>query len=544
MSDPTQELAYTSLDADQIDRLRPYGRVLEVAAGVRLFQEGETNLDFFVLLDGEFVLRRTGMATGEQVDLGTAVAGNIMSEYNVLTGEAAYLHSTAVVDSTVLAVAEPALREFMAADNDLGDLLFAVLVARRDMLLRGELATALTIIGSRHTSRTLELVGYARRMRVAHRWIDPEDDPAVYDRLVSAGISRTELPLAATPTALLKQPTVAELAELLGLLYRPTSLHVHDVVVIGAGPAGLAAGVYGASEGLDTVVLDSRSVGGQAGTSSRIENYVGFPTGISGDELAERASLQAQRLGARITTPATCRSIDAVCDGYRLTMDDDSTLMTRTVVLAVGVQYRKLPLDRLEEFEGAGIYYAATELEARVCGGSPVTVVGGGNSAGQAAIFLAQQGCEVTVAIRGESLTASMSTYLIDRIEASANIKVASRTEVTRLHGDTNLTAVTLADRRNDQEVKQDCRGLFLFIGAVPYTDWVGELIQLDEHGFILTDTAVTDAIDYQPLAYETSQPGVFAAGDARAGSMKRVAAAVGEGSSAIRSIHDHLAPG
>lgn len=341
----------------------------------------------------------------------------------MLTGEAAFIHARAAVRSEVLAVSEPSLRKLMASDNDLGDLLFAVLVARREMIIGSDLATALTIVGSRHTSRTLDLVGYARRMRISHRWVDPEDDPSLYDNLVSAGVSRAELPVAVTPTAMLRRPTVEELAGHLGLLYHPTSLHIHDVVVVGAGPAGLAAAVYGASEGLDTVVLDSRTVGGQAGTSSRIENYVGFPTGISGGELAERATLQAQRLGARITTPAPCRAIDAVCDGYRLTLEDETTLMTKAVLLAVGVQYRKLPLDRLADFEGAGVYYAATELEARVCGNSPVTVVGGGNSAGQAAIFLAQQDANVTVAIRGESLTASMSAYLIDRIDASPNIE-------------------------------------------------------------------------------------------------------------------------
>lgn len=426
-----------------------------------LFQEGDTNLDLFVLLEGEFVLGRIGMPAEQEIELGTASAGNIMGEYNVLTGEAAYVHSRAVVRSEVLAVSEPGLRELMATDHDLGDLLFAVLVARRELLLGGDLATALTIVGSRHTSRTLELVGYARRMRIAHRWIDPEDDPSLYDRLVSAGVSRSELPVAVTPTAMLRRPTVGELAGQLGLLYRPTSLHIHDVVVVGAGPAGLAAAVYGASEGLDTVVLDSRTVGGQAGTSSRIENYVGFPTGISGGELAERASLQAQRLGAGITSPASCSSIDAACDGYRLTLDDDSTLMARTIVLAVGVQYRKLPLDRLAEFEGAGIYYAATELEARVCGDSPVTVVGGGNSAGQAAIYLTQQGAEVTIAIRGDTLNKSMSAYLIDRIEASPNIEVVTRTEVSGLHGDEHLSSITRTNRDTRQTTSHDCSGLF-----------------------------------------------------------------------------------
>ena len=284
-------------------------------------------------------------------------------------------------------------------------------------------------------------------------------------------------------------------------------------------------------------------MGGQAGTSSRIENYVGFPTGISGGELAERATLQAQRLGARIITPASCRSIDAVCDGYRLTLDDDSTLMTTTVVLAVGVQYRKLPLERLEEFEGAGIYYAATELEARSFGDSPVTVVGGGNAAGHAAIFLAQHGADVTIAIRGDSLAASMSAYLIDRIDASPNIDVVTRTEVTELDGDDHLSTITRTDRDTGQKTDHDCRGFFLFIGAIPYTDWISDLVELDPKGFVLTDSSVTQTLGYQPLAYETSQPGIFAAGDARAGSMKRVAAAVGEGASAIRSIHQHLAP-
>ena len=543
MSDPTEDVAFTSLDTDQIDRLRPYGEVLEIPEGDLLFRDGDTNLDLFVILEGAFVFLQIQRPGEQEIELGTATSGDFIGEYNVLTGAATFVHARATVRSEVLAISEPALRKLMATDNDLGDLLFAALVARRDLIIGSDLATTLTIVGSRYTSRTLDLVGYARRMRIAHRWVDPEDDPSLYDTLVSSGISRADLPVAVTPTAMLRRPTVGELAGHLGLLYRPTSLHIHDVVIVGAGPAGLAAAVYGASEGLDTVVLDSRSVGGQAGTSSRIENYVGFPTGISGGELAERATLQAQRLGARITTPASCRAIDAVCDGYRLTLEDDTTLMTQTVVLAVGVQYRKLPLDRLADFEGAGIYYAATDLEARVCGESPVTVVGGGNSAGQAAIFLAQQGATVTIAIRGDSLTASMSAYLIDRIDGSPTIEVVTRTEVTKLHGTERLSGITRTNRDTGQDSEHECSGPFLFIGAIPYTDWVSGLIELDPKGFILTDTSVTDTPGYQPLAYETSQPGIFAAGDARAGSMKRVAAAVGEGSSAIRSVHQHLAP-
>jgi thioredoxin reductase (NADPH) len=349
--------------------------------------------------------------------------------------------------------------------------------------------------------------------------------------------------LVASPTAVLRRPTVAEFAGHLGLIYEPTSLHIHDVVIVGAGPAGLAAAVYGASEGLDTLVIDSSGVGGQAGTSSRIENYVGFPTGVSGSELAERAALQAQRLGARINTPAHLRSIDAVCDGYRLTLDDDSILMTRSVLVAVGVQYRQLPLERLAALEGAGVFYAATELEARVCGGGPVSVVGGGNSAGQAALFLAKQGSQVTIVIRGESLHSSMSAYLIDRIEASPNIDVATRTEVTELHGSDRLTAITTTNRTSEISNRHECCGLFLFIGAVPFTDWLQDVIELDQRGFALTGVDVSHSDGSTPLPFETSRPGIFAAGDVRFGSMKRVAAAVGEGSSAIRSIHEFLAP-
>ncbi len=543
MTTPAEDVAYTSLTAAQIDVLRNHGRVLDCAAGDVLFKEGDTNLDLFVLLEGEFVVHRIDVASGDDIELGVVTPGNIMSEYNVLTGEAAFVHTVARAPSKVLAITEPDLRRLMAADHDLGDLLFAILVARRQLVLSGEIAVALTIVGSRHTARTLELVGYARRMRIAHRWIDPEDDRSLYEQLLTVGITRAELPVAVTPTAMLRRPTVGELAEQIGLLYRPATQQLHDVVVVGAGPAGLAAAVYGASEGLDTVVIDSRSVGGQAGTSSRIENYVGFPTGISGAELAERAALQAQRLGARIMTPAACRSIEAAHDGYEITLEDDTRLMTRTVVLAVGVQYRRLPLDRLTEFEGAGVFYAATELESRVCGRNPVTVVGGGNSAGQAAIFLAQQGATVSIVIRGQSLESSMSAYLIDRIEGSPDIEVIARTEVTGLHGDDHLTAVTYTNRDTGDQTTHNSRGLFLFIGAVPYTEWVADLLELDDKGFILTDTAVTGIPGHEPLPYETSQPGIFASGDARAGSMKRVAAAVGEGSSAIRSVHQHLAP-
>ncbi|MEM9034551.1 MAG: FAD-dependent oxidoreductase [Actinomycetota bacterium] len=535
---------FAPLTDEQLELFVPFGEVVEVPTGTTLFEEGEADPDLVVVLEGEAQVLRTEQPSGDEVVLQTATRGMVMGEMNVLTGQTRFVHALATEPSKLLRVSRDSLRRMMAAEADLGDHVFALLVARREYLRRGEDSALLRIVGSRYSPETLDLVGYTRRMQLPHKWLDLDGDASLDAGLASAGYARSDTPLVMSPTALLKRPSVGELAGHLGLLYQPTSLHIHDVVIVGAGPAGLAAAVYGASEGLDTLLIDSRAVGGQAGTSSRIENYVGFPTGISGGDLAERATLQAQRLGARITTPAHLSSIDAVCDGYRLTLDDESVLMTQAVLVSVGVQYRKLPLERLEALEGAGIYYAATELEARACGANPVTVVGGGNSAGQAAIFLAQQGADVTIAIRGESLASSMSTYLIDRIVASPNIRLATRTEVTGLHGDAHLTEISTTDRTSGTATRRECAGLFLFIGAVPFTDWLEGVVDLDPKGFVLTGADAVRSDGSQPLAFETSRPGIFAAGDVRHGSMKRVAAAVGEGSSAIRSVHEFLAPG
>lgn len=542
MSEPPDDLRVT-LGAEQIERLKPFGTVVDAPAGTVLVEPGDREPDLILVLDGELEVFEVDVQTGQEISVGVATPGLFLGELSVLSGETTFLRVRATVASTALRVSGDALRQLMATDSELGDLIFGVLVARRDYLRATDLGSTVRIVGSRYSPETLELVSYARRMGVPHTWLDPDDDEALDAGLAAAGFARSDTPLVASPTAMLRRPTVADFAGHLGLLYEPTSLHIHDVVIVGAGPAGLAAAVYGASEGLDTLVIDSGGVGGQAATSSRIENYVGFPTGVSGSELAERAALQAQRLGARINTPAHLHSVDAVCDGYRLTLDDDAVLMTRAVLVATGVQYRKLPLERLSALEGAGVFYAATELEARVCGDDPVTVVGGGNSAGQAALFLAKHGSHVTIVIRGESLHSSMSAYLIDRIEASPNIDVATRTEVTELHGSDRLTAITVTDRSTGVSDRRECRGLFLFIGAVPVTEWLQDVIDLDQKGFALTGVDVSRTDGTTPLPFETSQPGIFAAGDVRLGSMKRVAAAVGEGSSAIRSIHEFLAP-
>jgi len=321
--------------------------------------------------------------------------------------------------------------------------------------------------------------------------------------------------------------------------------YIFDLVVVGSGPAGLAAAVYGASEGLRTVSLDAVTVGGQAGMSSRIENYAGFPNGISGEALTGRAALQAMRLGARLNAPCEVVALRSEAGFHVITLADGSEIPARAAIVATGARYRRLPVAELDRFEGAGVYYAATDLEVRVCGGTSVVVIGGGNSAGQAALYLAQNNCDVTIAVRRDGLTQTMSRYLIERIEIDPKIELIAGVEVEQLAGEDRLEQVTLVDRKTRELQTLPCAGLFCFIGARPETAWLSERVALDEDGFVLTDRQLPEPTSpgaTTALPFETSVPGVFAAGDVRHGSMKRVAAAVGEGSSAVRSVHERLA--
>ena len=405
------------------------------------------------------------------------------------------------------------------------------------------------IIGSRYSQEAMALRAFAARSHLAHAWIDLEDAEDVGVLLASMGLRPTDTPVVITPTAVLRHPTPGQFAEHLGLTFHLPPGYLFDLVVVGTGPAGLAAAVYGASEGLQTVSLDAIATGGQAGASSRIENYVGFPNGISGEELATRAAIQAQRLGARLNAPCEVAGLRVEHGFHVVELADDSEIPCRAVIIATGARYQRLAVDDLERFEGAGVYYAATDLEARICSGYDVVVIGGGNSAGQAAIYLAQQGSRVSIAIRRDDLAASMSSYLIERIDADPRITVLTSTEVREVAGDSHLERVTLEHTPTGERRTVPCPGLFCFIGADPATGWLGDTVALDDAGFVLTDRALTDQaasdpvfVGRDPLPFETSVPGVFAVGDVRHGSMKRVAAAVGEGSSAVRSVHDHLA--
>jgi thioredoxin reductase (NADPH) len=405
------------------------------------------------------------------------------------------------------------------------------------------------IIGSRYSREAMALRSFAARSRFPHTWIDVEDDDDVGVSLAGMGFRLADTPVVITTTGVLRRPSPGELAQHLGLTFQPVPGFMFDLVVVGSGPAGLAAAVYGASEGLSTVSLDAVSTGGQAGASSRIENYVGFPNGISGEELASRAAIQAQRLGARLNAPCEVFAL-RVEDGFHvIALGDGSEIPTRTVIVATGARYQRLAVDDLERFEGAGVYYAATDLEARICSGQPVIVVGGGNSAGQAALYLAQQGSWVSIVIRSNDLTHSMSAYLIERIDADPRIELLTETQVRALAGGGHLDHVILEHTPTGERRTVSCSGLFCFIGADPATEWLGGALELDAKGFIPTDRSLPDRtrsdprfIARDPLPFETSVPGVFAVGDVRSGSLKRVAAAVGEGSSAVGSVHEHLA--
>ncbi|TMK27016.1 MAG: cyclic nucleotide-binding protein [Actinobacteria bacterium] len=444
----------------------------------------------------------------------------------------------------MLVIEQAEFRRLMSLRPALAETIFSALVARREILRSGEGALAIRIVGSRYSPEAMDLRAFAEHSRLAHLWIDLEDAEDSDELLRTLGLHPDDVPAVITPTEVLVRASPATVAENLGLSFRPTPGYIFDLIVIGSGPAGLAASVYGASEGLSTVCLDAVAIGGQAGASSRIENFVGFPNGISGGDLAARAAVQAMRLGARLNAPTEVVGLHAEVGFHAVTLGDGSEIPTRAVIVASGARYRRLAVEDLGRFEGAGVYYAATDLEARVCDGTPVIVIGGGNSAGQAAIYLGQHNCKVTIAIRGGELAHSMSQYLIERIEADPKIDLMIHVEVQELAGRDHLEQATIRHTDTGQLQAIACTGLFCFIGAEPATGWLSDSVRLDRGGFILTDRQLPRPVAGTPgpLPFETSVPGIFAAGDVRHGSMKRVAAAVGEGSSAVRSVHERLA--
>jgi thioredoxin reductase (NADPH) len=536
-------VAWPVLSTWELADIAGFGTERAIESGELLFQAGEASYDLFVVLEGEVeVVRFDGT---DAVVIVTYGPGGFVGELNLLTGQRRSLSCRVTEPGRVLVIAEAEFRRLMSVRPTLANTIFSALLARRQVLRSGEGAQAIRIVGSRYSPEAMSLRAFAEHSHLAHAWIDVEDAEDLDVLLASLRLDRQDIPAVITDSEILRRPSAATFAEHLGLTFRPTPGFLFDLVVVGSGPAGLAAAVYGASEGLRTVSLDAVAIGGQAGASSRIENYAGFPNGISGEDLTGRAAVQAMRLGARLNAPCEVVGLREETGVHVVVLGDGSEIPTRAVIVASGARYQRLAVEDLERFEGAGVYYAATDLEARVCDGTSVLVVGGGNSAGQAAIYLAQHNCKVVIAIRRDDLTQSMSQYLIARIEADPKIDLLTGVEVRELAGRDHLEQVTLTHRASGRQQDIACTGLFCFIGARPATAWLTGSVMLDGDGFILTDRQLPGPLTSDTAAalpFETSRLGVFAAGDVRHDSMKRVAAAVGEGSSAVRSVHERLA--
>ncbi len=532
------------LDAAQLGVLRRYGRERDVAAGDVLFADGDETYDLIVLLAGTADIIEGYGHPGARV-IASYGPSEFLGEIGMLTGQRAFLSAVATSAGRVLAVPVAQLRRVMAQEPGLSDLILGTFLLRHSILMsRG---TGLTLIGSRFDPDTRRLLEVLARNRLVWNWLDLEASPEAEQVLQGLDVPVADLPIIVVPGGpVLRNPGSRALLDALAISGSAGSYPAGlcDLLVVGAGPAGLAASVYGASDGMATTLAEDTALGGQAGTSSRIENYLGFPAGLSGEELATRGTLQAQKFGVRIKLAAKAASLSFEDGVHRVTFDDGEAIQARSVIIATGARYNRLPLDRLAEFEGVGVYYAATQSEAQACGTGPVAIVGGGNSAGQAALFLSRSCTKVHVLIRRDALDASMSRYLVDRIERNPGIVVWPSTQVTALTGTNKLEAVRL--REGQPEASElAVTGLFVFIGAKPGTGWLAGQLAEDRHGFLLTGSDIPatrlENENLTPLFLETSRPGIFAVGDVRSGSVKRVAAAIGEGSVAVRLALERL---
>ncbi|HEY6844431.1 MAG TPA: FAD-dependent oxidoreductase [Thermoanaerobaculia bacterium] len=539
------EQAFPTLTPQQIARLSAHGTKHTVQTGDVLYEAGQTTYPFVVVIRGEIAVVRP-TPNGEQ-SIATHHAGQFTGELNLLSGRRPLVTVRATQPTDVVELSREALLAVVQTDADLSEVLMRAFVLRRALLLDRGAGDAL-VLGSKYSPRTLELREFLSRNIHPHTYIDLDDDPSSQEMLDHFHVSAGEIPLViCRGSVVLRSPTNSQLAECLGFNQGidVAEGHVRDVVIVGAGPAGLGAAVYAASEGLDVLMLEANAPGGQAGSSMRIENYLGFPSGITGFELAARAYSQAEKFGAQMMIARGATRLVCSERPYAIEVDNGPRVTAKTVIIATGAEYRGLPIDNLARFYGAGVYYLATPMEAQLCKSEPVIIVGGGNSAGQAAIFLAQTASRVIMIVRSAGLGETMSRYLVRRIEETPNIEVRAHCEVAALDGDSHLQRVHC--RASDgSESTEEVRHLFVMTGAVPATKWLHGCIALDADGFIKTGPDLTredlDAAHW-PLArpphlLETSVPHVFAIGDVRCGNIKRVASAVGEGSIAIAFVH------
>jgi thioredoxin reductase (NADPH) len=537
------EQIFPTLTEAQIARIAAHGRRRQVQPGETLLDVGD-QLRFFVVTKGKIDIFNVSGATESLIV--TLTPGQFTGEVNLLAGRRGFTRIRASEVSEVIEVDREHLLEIIQADTELSDILMRAFILRRVELISHQIGDVV-VLGSTYSAETLRIREFLTRNGYPHAYIDLDRNPDAQQLLDRFRVGLQDVPVViCRGQFVLRNPTNREIADCLGFNEAIDRTHVRDLVIVGAGPAGLAAAVYGASEGLDVLVIESEAPGGQAGSSSKIENYLGFPTGISGQELAGRAYTQAQKFGAEILIAKCAKRL--VCDRkpYAIELDDGQSISARAVVIASGAVYRKLSLDNAARFEGAGIYYGATFVESQLCCNEEVIVVGGGNSAGQAAVFLAQTSKCVHMLVRSDGLAASMSRYLIRRIEENPSIDLRTCTEVIAVEGTNHLERVTWLDKRTGKTEKRDIRHIFVMTGAVPNSRWLDGCLLVDENGFVktgidLTQEELTKAgwpPRRRPDLLETSLPGVFAVGDVRAGNVKRVASAVGEGSIAIAAVH------
>ena len=513
-----------ALSSTQLETLAQHGEERTAAVGDILFQIGDETYPFIAIVEGEVAVVD---AAGEEIV--RHAAPGFLGEMNLLSGQTVFLTAVVTEPMRYIAVEREVLRQLLFEDGSLSDLLLSAFIQRREMLQQRQ-GIGFEIVGPRDSVDSRRLVEFAKRQRLPHTVVDPRED--LEAAALVEGLSAEDLPLVRLPGGTdLRRPSNGELSRALGIGLILSEREEVDLLIIGGGPAGLGAAVYGASEGLETLLIDGTVVGGQAGTSRRIENYLGFPAGISGTELTSRAITQARKFGARTGTPYRAKSLEPDGDRHLVRLEEGNVVSARAVLISTGAEYRRLPVDDLESYEGFSVFYAAGPPEAQICGAQRVGVVGGGNSAAQAAVWLARGGALVTLLHRRADLRETMSSYLLDELERYG-VAVRDRSEVTALHGeDGRLDAVTLSDGE-----RLPLSFLFLFLGASPCTGWLGEEVARDDDGFILTGAeAGADGL------LETSVPGIYAAGDVRAGSIKRCATAVGEGATVVQFVHAHL---
>ena len=539
-----ENILFPKLNESQIAEIKKRAELKTYQDGEVLYRTGAINFSSYVVIEGEIEI--VNRSDGESKTVITIGERQFTGDVALLTGNPAVVDAIARGNCQLLEIENENLRRLLQENSPISDIFVQAFIARKKRLDELPGFTGVRVIGSRFSSDTFRIRNFLAKNRVWFTWIDLENDPEIDALLEQLEIAVEDTPVVTNGDLwLLKNPTNAKLAELLGI---KTSVRdtVYDLAVVGAGPAGLAAAVYGASEGLNTVVLEKTAPGGQAGSSSKIENYMGFPTGISGTELANRAYIQAKKFGVQFSIPVEVVGLESKNSYHRLRLNDGEEVVARAVLIATGVEYRKLNIEGYEQFEGQGIYYSATTVEAQLCTKSQVVVVGGGNSAGQAAIFLSETASKVLLLIRGDDLSEKMSKYLVQRIEKKDNIELLTNTEINKMMGDNVLRSLELINNQTKQTQTVEAAAVFIFVGAKPHIEWLADQIDLDEDGFIKTGIQVAESPNWlarrQPFLLETSRVGVFAAGDVRSDSIKRVASSVGEGSMTVKLVHQLLA--